>query len=79
MKHEMIVDGEAMAAVEGHDVTYMLGSATVFNMHEEPQRRAFNAYRVAFNANAADPNLKHAAALVAAWNDLADAIGMDRI
>jgi len=79
MKHDEIVDGEAMAAVEGHDVTYMLGSARVFDMHEEPQRRAFNAYRVAFNTNATDPNLKHAAALVHAWNDLADLMGIDRV
>lgn len=79
MKRDEIVGGEAMSAVEGHDVTYMLGSARVFDMQEEPQRRAFNAYRVAFKANAEDPNLKHGAALVRAWNDFADIMGLDRV
>ncbi|MCF1744751.1 hypothetical protein [Paradevosia shaoguanensis] len=79
MMHDRIVDGEAMAAVEGVDVTRLLGSAVVIDMQQEPQRAAFNAYRVAFNANAATPNLRHAVALVDAWNVLADAVGLDRV
>lgn len=79
MKHDMIVDGEAMSAVEGVDVTYLVGSAMVVDMQREPQRAAFNAYRVAFNANASDPNLKHAVALVAAWNVFAEIMGMETV
>jgi hypothetical protein len=78
MQHDRIVDGVAMTAVEGNDVTHLVGSVVVIDMQEEPQRRAFNAYRVAFNANAADPNLRNAAALVSAWNDFADIMGLDR-
>lgn len=79
MKHHLTVDSEAMSAVEGVDVTHPVGAAVVVDMQEEPQRAAFNAYRVAFHDNASDPNLKHAAALVRAWNDFADIMGIDRV
>lgn len=79
MKHDMIVDGEAMSAVEGVDVTHLLGATMVIDMQQEPQRRAFQAYRVAFNENASDPNLRHAAELVRAWNSFADIMGVDRV
>ena len=79
MKHDTIVDGEAMADIEGVDVTHLVGGATVISMMLDPQRAAFQAYKVAFNANASDPNLKNAAALVAAWNALANAMGLDRL
>ncbi|MHA6690571.1 hypothetical protein [Devosia sp. A449] len=79
MKHSTIVDGEAMSAVEGVDVSHLLGATMVIDMQQEPQRSAFNAYRVAFHDNAADPNLRHAAALVVAWNGFADLMGVDRV
>jgi hypothetical protein len=92
MKHDEIVDGEAMSQVEGNDVTYLLRSSpaadvdylrtlglNVVDMRGDPERAAFDSYRVAFRANASDPNLKHAVALVAAWNSLADLLGMDRV
>lgn len=79
MKHEKIVDGEAMSAVEGIDATHLIGAHMVVDLQQEPQRAAFNAYRVAFRHNADDPNLVHAAALVAAWNGFADIMGVDRV
>lgn len=79
MKHDMIVDSEAMAAIEGNDVTHLLGTPLVLDMQEEPQRAAFNAYRVAFRANEAHPSLNAAIALVDAWNGLADVVGLDRV
>ena len=79
MKHDRIVDGEAMAEIEGNDVTHLIGTAVVVDMQAEPQRRAFQAYKVAFNENAIDPNLKHAAALVHAWNAFADIMGIGRV
>jgi hypothetical protein len=79
MKHSTFVDGEAMSAIEGVDVTHLLGSATIVDIQEEPQRSAFNAYRVAFRANEAEPNLKHAAALVNAWNALAEIMGLGSV
>lgn len=39
----------------------------------------FKAYQDAFHKNAANPNLVNAAALVAAWNAFADAVGVDRV
>jgi hypothetical protein len=90
--HDTIVDGEAMSAVEGNDVTYLLGSSpgadadylrslglNVVDMRADPQRAAFDAYRVAFRVNEAEPNLRHAAELVAAWNALADVVGVARV
>ena len=79
MKHEQIVDGEAMSAVEGIDATHLIGTHMVVDLQQEPQRAAFNTYRVAFRDNAHDPNLAHAAALVAAWNSFADIMGIDRV
>lgn len=79
MKHSIIVDSEAMSAVEGVDVTHLIGRPVIIEMQREPQRAAFNAYRLAFNINAADPNLHHAAALVRAWNDFADIMGIERV
>lgn len=79
MKRDAIVTGEAMSENEGNDVTHPVGTSVVVDMQAEPQRRAFQAYKVAFNANAADPNLPHAAALVAAWNALADTVGLDHV
>jgi hypothetical protein len=79
MKQSIFVDGEAMSAVEGVDVTDMLGSALVVDMQEEPQRAAFNTYRVAFRENEANPNLRHAATLVHAWNAFADLMRIERI
>jgi hypothetical protein len=78
MRHDMLVDGEAMAAVEGTDVTHLIGTAVIINMQDEPQRSAFNAYRVAFRANEAEPNLAHATALVEAWGSFADIMGLAR-
>lgn len=79
MKHDLIVDGEAMAEVEGIDVTHLLGASMVVDLQAEPQRAAFNAYRVAFHDNAADPNLRHAAALVVAWNAFAQIMGIESV
>lgn len=80
MKHDLLVDGEAMSEIEGHtDVTHMLGRIKVIDIQAEPQRAAFNAYRVAFQDNAHDPNLKHAAAVVHAWNAFADIMRIDRV
>jgi hypothetical protein len=80
MKHDLIVDGEAMVEIEGHlDVTHLVGTSVVIDMQQDPQRAAFQAYRVAFNANASDPNLKHAAALVSAWNAFALIMGLDGV
>ena len=70
MQHDSIVDGEAMAAVEGVDVAHLIGLGIVIDMQQEPQRAAFNAYRVAFNANRAEPNLPNAQALVDTHRDL---------
>lgn len=80
MKHDLIVDGEAMAEIEGHnDVTHLLGTTVVIDMQQDPQRATFHAYRVAFNKNADQPNLRHAAALVHAWNAFADVMGIERV
>lgn len=79
MKRDVIADGEAMADVEGNDVSHLLGSTMVVDLQVEPQRAAFNAYRIAFHDNANDPNLRHAAALVRAWNVFADIMGVDRV
>ncbi|MET3925964.1 hypothetical protein [Devosia sp. 2618] len=79
MKHDLIVDSEAMSEVEGNDVTHLVGTSMVIDLQQEPQRAAFNAYRVAFHANAADPNLKHAAALVGAWNKFAAVMGIGQV
>ncbi|UXN74480.1 hypothetical protein N8D56_04885 [Devosia sp. A8/3-2] len=80
MKRDVIVDGEAMAEIEGHtDVTHLIGATVVIDMQAEPQRRAFQAYKVAFNVNATDPNLKHAAALVHARNAFADIMEIERV
>lgn len=75
MKHDMSVDGEAMSTVEGNDVTHLLGAPMTTDM-QDPQLAAFAAYRDAFNANASQPTLSHASALVAAWNTLAEAVGL---
>lgn len=79
MKFDSIVDGEAMSEIEGIDVTHLVGTPVVIDLQQEPQRRAFQAYKVAFNQNATDPNLPHAAALVGAWNAFADIMGIDRV
>ncbi|KFL24948.1 hypothetical protein JP74_21985 [Devosia sp. 17-2-E-8] len=78
MKHDRIVDGEAMAAVEGVDVTRLLGSAVVIDMQREPQRAAFNAYRVAFRQNEETPNLHNARALISSWDRLAHVLRLPR-
>jgi hypothetical protein len=75
-----LVDRAAISRVEeGIDVTHLLGVAEVIVLQDEPQRSTFNAYRVAFRANETDPNLRHAAALVTAWNTFADVMGVGRI
>gem|GEM_PF-2251998 len=74
----LIADGEAMSAVEGGRLEQILGTAEVINLQDEPQRAAFNAYRVAFRANEAEPNLPHALELVKAWNGFALTIGLDQ-
>lgn len=92
MKRDEIVDGEAMSAVEGNDVTYLLGSSpdfsaddlrrlsvNVVDMRGDLERAAFNAYRVAFRANEANPTLKSAVALVDAGTRLGDVMGVDLI
>lgn len=79
MKHDEIVDGEAMSAVEGNDVVHLIGSYLVIDMQAEPQRAAFNAYRVAFRANEAHPTLKTAKALVDAGKALGEVMGIDLV
>lgn len=79
MKHDAIVDSEAMADVEGVDVTRLLGTAIVIDMQREPQRRAFHAYRVAFRGNQADPNVRNAAELVRSWNEMAALLGLEPV
>ncbi len=73
------LDEVAMAAVEGVNVTHMVGTARIMDMQDEPQRAAFNAYRVAFRRNEAEPKLRNAAALVHAYNAFADLMGIDRV
>ena len=79
MKPHEFDDSEAMAEIEGHDVTHLLGTSMVIDLQQDPQRRAFNAYKVAFNANALDPNLRNAAWLVHAWNAFAEIMGVARV
>ncbi len=74
--HE-IDDGEAMSG-GGVDVSYLIGRYRVLDMQQDPQRSAFNAYRTAFRANQAEPNLPNAAELVRSWNALADIMGLAR-
>lgn len=76
MEHDKIVDGEAMSAVEGVDVTHLVGSAVVIDMQRDPQRTVFVRYRLAFRKNEQRPNLPNAAALVGAYADLRQAIGL---
>ncbi|SDH08110.1 hypothetical protein [Pelagibacterium luteolum] len=67
--------------VSGEDVPEPDGGMmplSVF-MQKEPETRAFNAYRVAFRANEAHPNLRNAAALVKAWNAFADIMGLAHV
>ena len=45
---------------------------------DRPERSAFQAFRTAFRANEAEPNLRHAKALVRAWVDYATVVGVDR-
>lgn len=71
-----VASSEAMAGA-GVDATHLLGAARIINMQDEPQRSAFSAYRVAFRDNAAEPNLRNAAALVRAWDAFADLMGLD--
>ena len=47
------------------------------DIQDEPQRAAWNAYRVASRRNESEPNLRHAAALVRAWNTFAEIMGLD--
>lgn len=92
MKRDEIVDGEAMAAVEGNDVTHLLGSSpdistddlrrlgvNVIDMRGDKERAAFDAYRVAFRANEANPSLKTAVFLVDAGARLGDVMRLDLI
>ena len=76
--HDTVVKGEALPD-DGVNVVRLFGRARVIDIQEEPQRSAFNAYRVAFRENAADPCLRNAAALVHAWNAFADVMGLDRV
>lgn len=83
-----ITTGEALSddgQDAGVDVTGLTGRGSlgmvplaVF-MQQCRERRAFNAYRVAFRANEAHPNLKNAAALVKAWNQFAEVMGISRV
>lgn len=92
MKHDEIVDGEAMTAIEGNDVNHLLGSSpdisaddlrrlgvNVIDMRGDKERAAFDAYRVAFRANEANPSLKSAVVLVDAGTRLGDVMGVDLI
>ena len=63
----------------GVDVSHLLGSVGVIDMQQDPQRSAFNRYRTAHRANSNNPNLMNAAALVEAWNGLAEIMGLTRI
>lgn len=81
-QHDVIVDGEAMSAIEGGvDARYLLsaGRHYIVDMQQEPQRRAFNAYRVAFRANQAEPNVPNAAKLVRSWNEMAALLGIQPV
>ena len=78
MGRDMIVDGEAMAAVESGDISEILGGAEIISMQDEPQRAAWNNYRAAFRANEAEPKLKNAIALVRAWNAFAFAMQIEQ-
>lgn len=74
MKRDEIAIGEALpddGETAGVDVTHLLG--------HDPERAAFNAYRVAFRKNAAEPNLRNAVALVRAWNSFADVMRLDHV
>lgn len=63
-----------------HTSEHVIPSDRVVTIHgEDLERRKFAAYRVAFNRNAADPNLRNASALVRAWNEFADAVGVERV
>lgn len=77
-KHDEIVDGEALSAVEGVDATYLIGSAKVIDMQRDPQRAAFVRYRLAFRRNEQKPNLSSAVDLVTAYQDLRTVLGLDQ-
>ena len=77
MKHDAIVDGEAMSEVEGNDVTYLLGSARIIDLQQDPQRAAFVRYRVAFRMNAERHSLSTAVGLVNAYRDFRTVMGLD--
>jgi len=72
-------ESDEVLSEQGVDATHLLGTAQVIDLQDEPQRSTFNAYRVAFRANETEPNLRHAAALVAAWNAFADVMGVERV
>jgi hypothetical protein len=73
-----IADGEAMSIVEGGRLDEILARAEVVSMQDEPQRAAWNGYRVAFRTNEAEPTLGHAVALVKAWNRFAVVMGIEQ-
>lgn len=79
---EALSDDGQDAGVDVTDLTgrrdFAMVPLAIFMGHD-PERAAFNAYRVAFRANEARPNLKNAAALVRAWNQFADVMGISRV
>lgn len=77
MKRDEIVDGEAMSEVEGNDVTYLLGSARIIDLQQDPQRAAFVRYRIAFRMNVERPSLSTAVGLVNAYRDFRTVMGLD--
>lgn len=76
MKHDEIVDGEAMLKVEGLDITDLPDRTSIIDMQRDPQRAAFIRYRLAFRENATHGDLGTARALVAAFDELALALGI---
>lgn len=73
MRHDKFVNGEATSGVRGR----MCVPLEEF-LSQEMERRAFNAYKIAFRRNEAHPCLRNASALVKAWNRYAAVVGGDQ-
>lgn len=67
MKHDRIVNGEAMSEVEGVDVTHLVGAIS-------PADAAFLRTRELFDAAVANPSINRFREAVTAYDDMVEAI-----
>lgn len=82
MTSDMIADGEALSEAcedAGADVTPLRGTELTGPDLMALQETRFRAYQNAFHRNAGDPSLANAAALVQAFNEFAEAMGLGRV